>query len=90
MGEKVHFYDKVVKLIVSVRQMNTSDGSEEDGKMEHQRPLGLHHMSLLKTQYLCKQKCVVNSEAHSERPEEMKFHDNSEESINRGALVQAE
>lgn len=35
-------------------------------------------------------KCVLNSEAHSQCPEEMKFHDNSEESINRRALVQAE
>lgn len=35
-------------------------------------------------------KCVLNSEAHSECPEEMKFHDNSEESINCRAVVQAE
>lgn len=69
--------------------MNTSHGWEEDGKMEHQRPLGLHHMSLLKTQYLCKQN-VLWTQRHTQCPEEMKFHDNSEESINRRALVQAE
>lgn len=69
--------------------MNTSHGCEEDGKMEHQSPVGLYHMSLLKTQYFCKQN-VLWTERHTRCPEEMKFHDNSEESINRRALVQAE
>lgn len=46
-------------------------------------------MSLLKTQYLWNQN-VLWTQRHTQFPKEMKFHDNSEESINRRALVQAE
>lgn len=70
--------------------MNASHGPEQDGKMEHQIAVGLYHMSLLNTQYLCKQNVLWTQKANSECPEEMKFHDHSEESINRWALVQAE
>ena len=70
--------------------MNTSHGCKENRKMEHQSPVGIEHMSLLKTQYLYIKMCCELRGTPRVFPEEMKFHDNSEESINRRALVQAE